>query len=239
MELKSKIRIRFILFRALVILLTVAVAGLAAGLIGYILKKGIPYVSWEFLTTEPDILMDTYGIKPMIINTIYTVVHRNPGGNPIHCIWFVWTGFFCAKNVHRRLRRFYVSRFADLDPYRSSYYDPDHRRIAASCEFFLPGGSGSHGAVKILHHPQSDPALCHLRNRSGHYSQYRTNDQRIRSPFVHGGYCAGPANLGSVPCEGAGSHYDGTVVSVCHRRRGTGMGAVRHGSRVDAVCLVY
>lgn len=74
MELKSKIRIRFILFRALVILLTVAVAGLAAGLIGYILKKGLPYVSWELLTTEPDILMDTYGIKPMIINTIYTVV---------------------------------------------------------------------------------------------------------------------------------------------------------------------
>lgn len=74
MELKSKIRIRFILFRALVILLTVAVAGLAAGLIGYILKKGLPYVSWEFLTTEPDILMDTYGIKTMIINTIYTVV---------------------------------------------------------------------------------------------------------------------------------------------------------------------
>ena len=74
MELKSKIRIRFILFRALVILLPVAVAGLAAGLIGYILKKGLPYVSWEFLTTEPDILMDTYGIKPMIINTIYTVV---------------------------------------------------------------------------------------------------------------------------------------------------------------------
>lgn len=74
MELGSKIRIRFILFRALVILLTVAVAGLAAGLIGYILKKGLPYVSWEFLTTEPDILMDTYGIKPMIINTIYTVV---------------------------------------------------------------------------------------------------------------------------------------------------------------------
>ena len=206
MELKSKIRIRFILFRALVILLTVAVAGLAAGLIGYILKKGLPYVSWEFLTTEPDILMDTYGIKPMIINTIYTVVltllfciplgigsaiylaEYAKQGKIVSAIRFaieilagipsiVWTGFFCAKNVHRRLRRFYVSRFADINPYRSSYYDPDHRRIAASCEFFLPGGSGSHGAVKILHHPQSDPALCHLRNRSGHYSQYRTNDQ--------------------------------------------------------------
>ena len=74
MELKSKIRIRFVLFRALVILLTVAVAGLAAGLIGYILKKGLPYVSWEFLTTEPDILMDTYGFNATVITAIYTVV---------------------------------------------------------------------------------------------------------------------------------------------------------------------
>ena len=59
MELKSKIRIRFVLFRALVIILTVAVAGLAAGVMGYTLKKGLPYVSWELLTYEPDILMDT------------------------------------------------------------------------------------------------------------------------------------------------------------------------------------
>jgi len=51
-----------------------AVAFLAIGLIGYLLKKGLPYVNRAFLFTEPDILMDSYGIKPMIINTIYTVV---------------------------------------------------------------------------------------------------------------------------------------------------------------------
>ena len=47
---------------------------MAIGLIGYLLKKGLPYVNRAFLFTEPDILMDSYGIKPMIINTIYTVV---------------------------------------------------------------------------------------------------------------------------------------------------------------------
>lgn len=74
MVLKSKVRISSILFRFVVILLTVAVAFLAIGLIGYLLKKGLPYVNRAFLFTEPDILMDSYGIKPMIINTIYTVV---------------------------------------------------------------------------------------------------------------------------------------------------------------------
>lgn len=74
MKLKGRVRITSILFRCVVILLTIAVAALAIGLIGYILKKGLPYVNLEFLRTEPDILMDSYGIKPMIINTIYTVV---------------------------------------------------------------------------------------------------------------------------------------------------------------------
>lgn len=74
MKLKGRVRITSILFRCVVILLTIAVAALAVGLIGYILKKGLPYVNPDFLRTEPDILMDSYGIKPMIINTIYTVV---------------------------------------------------------------------------------------------------------------------------------------------------------------------
>ena len=67
MVLKSKVRISSILFRFVVILLTAAVAFLAIGLIGYLLKKGLPYVNRAFLFTEPDILMDSYGIKPMIM----------------------------------------------------------------------------------------------------------------------------------------------------------------------------
>lgn len=72
--LKGKIRIASIVTRFIILLFTISVAGLSVGLIAYILQAGLPYVNWDFLTTEPDILMDSYGIKPMIINTIYTVV---------------------------------------------------------------------------------------------------------------------------------------------------------------------
>lgn len=72
--LKGKIRISAVITRVIILSVTFAVTAMAVCLIAYILKKGLPYVNWEFLTTEPDILMDSYGIKPMIINTIYTVV---------------------------------------------------------------------------------------------------------------------------------------------------------------------
>ena len=49
MVLKSKVRISSILFRFVVIMLTVAVAFLTIGLIGYLLKKGLPYVNRAFL----------------------------------------------------------------------------------------------------------------------------------------------------------------------------------------------
>lgn len=72
--MKRKLRLSAILTRGIILLFTFAVALLAIALITYILQAGLPYVNWDFLTTEPDILMDTYGIKPMIINTLYTVV---------------------------------------------------------------------------------------------------------------------------------------------------------------------
>lgn len=72
--MKRKLRISAIFTRGIILFFTFAVALLAIALIIYILQAGLPYVNWDFLTTEPDILMDTYGIKPMIINTLYTVV---------------------------------------------------------------------------------------------------------------------------------------------------------------------
>ena len=44
-------------------------------MIGYILKRGLPYVNKEFLTTEPSLLDENYGIAPMIINTIYSIMY--------------------------------------------------------------------------------------------------------------------------------------------------------------------
>ncbi len=73
-NMKNRRRVSAFFMRGIILILTFAVAMLAVALIVYILRAGLPYVNWEFLRTEPDILMDTYGIKPMIINTLYTVV---------------------------------------------------------------------------------------------------------------------------------------------------------------------
>ncbi len=43
-------------------------------IIGYIFVRGLPYISWEFLTTSPSYIRDTIGILPNILNTIYIVV---------------------------------------------------------------------------------------------------------------------------------------------------------------------
>lgn len=43
-------------------------------LIGYVLWKGLPNVSWELLTTKPSYLSERIGILPDILNTLYIVV---------------------------------------------------------------------------------------------------------------------------------------------------------------------
>lgn len=59
---------------ALIILLSVAVLLMVVYFIAYILIKGIPSVSWTFLTTAPNPLTETIGILPSIINTLYVIL---------------------------------------------------------------------------------------------------------------------------------------------------------------------
>ena len=53
------------------VLLTV---GLVFFLLFYILGKGLPHLSWKFLSTKPSYLTDTIGILPDILNTLYIVI---------------------------------------------------------------------------------------------------------------------------------------------------------------------
>lgn len=43
-------------------------------LIGYIFARGIPYLTWELLTTQTSYLMGTIGILPNIVNTVYIIL---------------------------------------------------------------------------------------------------------------------------------------------------------------------
>lgn len=60
--------------RSLVYLASGLTVGLLLFLIGYILYRGISYLSWKLLTGETSYIKDTIGILPNIVNTLYIIV---------------------------------------------------------------------------------------------------------------------------------------------------------------------
>ena len=59
---------RFLLYAAAAI-----ICALLVFLIGYILYRGIPNLSWQFLSSEESIINDIQGILPAIVNTVYVI----------------------------------------------------------------------------------------------------------------------------------------------------------------------
>ncbi len=49
-------------------------AALALFLVGYVLYKGLPNVTWQLLSTKPSYLTDSIGILPDILNTLYVMM---------------------------------------------------------------------------------------------------------------------------------------------------------------------
>ena len=60
--------------RALMYLSAGLTAALVLFLIGYVLLKGVPNISWELLSTAPSYLEERIGILPDILNTLYLVM---------------------------------------------------------------------------------------------------------------------------------------------------------------------
>ena len=55
-------------------LATALTALLTLFIVAYVLVKGIPNLSWQFLTTKPSYLSGNIGILPDILNTVYIVI---------------------------------------------------------------------------------------------------------------------------------------------------------------------
>ena len=49
-------------------------AALTLFLLGYVLVKGLPNITWELLSTKPSYLRETVGILPDILNTLYIIL---------------------------------------------------------------------------------------------------------------------------------------------------------------------
>lgn len=60
--------------RALMWLAAGVTAALTLFLLGYVLIKGIPNITWELLSTKPSYLTEQIGILPDILNTVYIII---------------------------------------------------------------------------------------------------------------------------------------------------------------------
>ena len=60
--------------KALMYLCSGLTSALVLFLMGYVLIKGIPNISWELLSTSPSYLSDRIGILPDLMNTLYIVL---------------------------------------------------------------------------------------------------------------------------------------------------------------------
>lgn len=60
--------------RVLMLLATGLTVALVLFLIGYVMVRGLPNISWELLSTKPSYLTGRIGILPDILNTVYIVL---------------------------------------------------------------------------------------------------------------------------------------------------------------------
>ena len=72
MSARRKLYVR--LMKALMLLAAGLTGTLVLFLIGYVLAKGLPHITWELLSTKPSYLADRIGILPDILNTLYIML---------------------------------------------------------------------------------------------------------------------------------------------------------------------
>ena len=70
----KQVRPGVIAIRVLIYSVTAAVTAMVVAIILYLIIKGLPYINWPFLSQAPSRLEETYGIAPMILNTVYVVL---------------------------------------------------------------------------------------------------------------------------------------------------------------------
>ena len=60
--------------RVLMYIAAAVTAGLVLFIVGFVMIKGLPHISWELLSKQPSILKGRIGILPDILNTVYIII---------------------------------------------------------------------------------------------------------------------------------------------------------------------
>ena len=67
-------KIKSVVLNILMYLSAGTIALILLGMIGYILYRGLPHISLDFLTQKPSLVRETVGILPNILNTLYIIL---------------------------------------------------------------------------------------------------------------------------------------------------------------------
>lgn len=70
----KKTRISDVILTVLIYVAAFSAIALLAGIMGYVFVRGIPQLSWEFISTVQSARKETFGILGNIVNTIYIIV---------------------------------------------------------------------------------------------------------------------------------------------------------------------
>ena len=73
-QVSGKRKAYVFLMKTLMVVSTALTCGLVLFLVGYVLVKGIPNLTWELVSTAPSYLSGRIGILPDILNTVYIVI---------------------------------------------------------------------------------------------------------------------------------------------------------------------
>ena len=73
-KISTKRKVKCAILNTLMYLSAGIICLILLGLIGYILYRGLPHISLEFLTSKPSLIRETVGILPNILNTIYIIL---------------------------------------------------------------------------------------------------------------------------------------------------------------------
>lgn len=67
-------KVKGVLVKIAIWISVVITVGLLVALIGYIFYRGIPYITWNLLSTQRSVLQDNIGILPNLIYTLYIIL---------------------------------------------------------------------------------------------------------------------------------------------------------------------
>ena len=73
-KISTKRKVKCAILNILMYLSAGIICLILLGLIGYILYRGLPHISLNFLTSKPSLIRETVGILPNILNTIYIIL---------------------------------------------------------------------------------------------------------------------------------------------------------------------